>query len=238
MPTRILREGIISSERVNSLSPISELFYRRLMSVADDYGRFYAHPSILRTACYPLQLEKVSEAQIKTSLSECIKAQLVALYGAEKYLFICDFKQQTRTRSKFPEPTANDLLSKCKANPKQMSRVVEGEGVVEGVVVMGEREDVMELIKSNLLPVYKRKATDRLSAIEEGSVFEMSRRLEIKKEITEVIAYQKRNPKYFPRSLSKLVYDWQTVLDHARQPEESPTEQGLSASEMLRHAQS
>ena len=39
MPSRILREGINTSPKVNALSPMAELFYRRLMTVADDYGR-------------------------------------------------------------------------------------------------------------------------------------------------------------------------------------------------------
>ena len=43
MPNRILRDTILRSERVARLSPTAELFYRRLMSVADDYGRYYAN---------------------------------------------------------------------------------------------------------------------------------------------------------------------------------------------------
>jgi hypothetical protein len=42
MPVRILREGILTSERVDTLSPAAEVFYRRLMSVVDDFGRFSA----------------------------------------------------------------------------------------------------------------------------------------------------------------------------------------------------
>jgi hypothetical protein len=33
MPNRILREGILESERIDKIGPMSELFYRRLMSV-------------------------------------------------------------------------------------------------------------------------------------------------------------------------------------------------------------
>src|SRR3990167_11311858 len=57
MPNRILREGILSSERINTLSVHAELFYRRLLSVVDDYGRFFAHPALLRSACYPLRVD-------------------------------------------------------------------------------------------------------------------------------------------------------------------------------------
>jgi hypothetical protein len=39
MPSRLLREGILDSEAVNALSFAAEVFYRRLMSVVDDFGR-------------------------------------------------------------------------------------------------------------------------------------------------------------------------------------------------------
>ena len=51
MPNRILREGILSSERVDALSEGAEILYRRLMSVVDDYGRYFAHPTLIRSAC-------------------------------------------------------------------------------------------------------------------------------------------------------------------------------------------
>ncbi len=40
MPNRVIREGILNSQRVNKLTEPAELFYRRLMSVVDDFGRF------------------------------------------------------------------------------------------------------------------------------------------------------------------------------------------------------
>lgn len=131
MPTRILREGIISSERVNSLSERAELFYRKLMSVTDDYGRFFANPISLLGACYPLR-PSVCEADVKQMLSECIAANLISVYGNGKYLVIIDFRQQTRSKSKFPEPANGELLSKCTANDKQMCSLDGGEGVVGG----------------------------------------------------------------------------------------------------------
>jgi hypothetical protein len=130
MPTRILREGILTSERVNRLSQGAELFYRRLMSVADDYGRYFAHPALLRAACYPLQLEKVREANIERYIQECDVARLVRLYydQGSRYLVILDFRQQTRGVSKYPEPptegVANDLLSNCLASAEQSNSKV------------------------------------------------------------------------------------------------------------------
>jgi hypothetical protein len=131
MPTRIIREGIISSEPINNISERAELFYRRLMTVADDYGRFFAHPATLRGACYPLRLNSVTEKDVKKFLDECISVGLIKIYGGGKYLTVPKFGQQTRSKSKFPEPIDNDMLIKCEANGKQMSSLDGGEGVVE-----------------------------------------------------------------------------------------------------------
>lgn len=107
MPNRILRDGILTSEPVASLSWAAEVFYRRLMSVADDHGRFHGIPKLIRAACYPLQIDKVSDADIGKWLTECVTAALVSVYPAadgKRYIQIEKFGQQVRARSKFPEP--------------------------------------------------------------------------------------------------------------------------------------
>jgi hypothetical protein len=108
MPNRILREGILSSERVALLTWQEEVFYRRLMSVVDDFGCFHANPKLLRSACYPLQIDKVSDADIGKWLASCAEAALVSVYPApdgKRYLQMLDFRQQTRAKiSKYPAP--------------------------------------------------------------------------------------------------------------------------------------
>lgn len=113
MPNRYLREEIITSERIAQLSWGAEVFYRRLMSRVDDYGRFEAHPALLRAALYPLQLDQVSEQHIIQWLAECgqMRAQgaqkpLLLQYtvGLKNYLEIQDFNQRIRSLSKFPDP--------------------------------------------------------------------------------------------------------------------------------------
>ena len=128
MPNRIIREGILRSPRINELEPLTELFYRRLMSVVDDYGRTDAHPTLLRSACYPLIIDKVSEKDVKKHLTECEKKELLSLYEADgkPYLELTNFKQQQRAKqSKFPEPPSNkkhaqQMRSRCVADDKQM----------------------------------------------------------------------------------------------------------------------
>lgn len=118
MPNRILRDGILTSPRVAKLVWGEEVFYRRLHSVVDDFGRYYADFGLLRAACYPRQLNKVSDSDIEKWLTACVIAALVRVYPAEdgeRYLVVEDFKQQVRaTKSKFPQPP-----DKCIADATQ-----------------------------------------------------------------------------------------------------------------------
>lgn len=107
MPTRLIRDGILESEAVCSLSWAAEVFYRRIMSAADDYGRFSASPKLLRAACYPLQIDKVSDSDIGKWLTQVVEAGLVRVYLAQdgkRYLQIEKFGQQVRSKSKCPAP--------------------------------------------------------------------------------------------------------------------------------------
>lgn len=107
MPSRVLREGILTSERVNLLKPQAEVFYRRIMSVVDDFGRFSALPALLRASCYPLRLDEVREADISRWLTEVESAGLIALYAVQgkRYLEMTDFRQQKKAiKSRYPEP--------------------------------------------------------------------------------------------------------------------------------------
>jgi len=100
MPNRIIREGILTSERINGLSVNAELFYRRVMSIVDDYGRYSGNLSLLRAACYPLKLDSVKEDSISKHLAECAGARLIVLYTVDSkaYLQLLDFRQQMRAK--------------------------------------------------------------------------------------------------------------------------------------------
>ena len=115
MPNRILREGVLTSERVNALSLQAEIFYRRLMSVVDDYGRYFAHPALLRASCYPLRLNQTKEYHISSWLQELSESGLIFVYekGETKYLEIQEFRQRQRYDSKYPDPkTVSKTVSK------------------------------------------------------------------------------------------------------------------------------
>lgn len=120
MPSRVLREGILTSDRVDKLSIPAELFYRRLMSVVDDFGRFDARPVILKVNCYPLRVDVVREADISRWIAECEKAGLIVLYAVDSkpYLGLTDFRQAVRAKqSKYPPPAnAPPMRSTCDAD--------------------------------------------------------------------------------------------------------------------------
>ena len=119
MPNRILRDGILRSPQVAKLGWAEEVFYRRLHSVVDDFGTYYADPGLLRADCYPRHLGKVSDSDIEKWLRACVDAALVRVYPAldgERYLQVLKFRQQVRaTKSKFPQP-----IDECVADAQQV----------------------------------------------------------------------------------------------------------------------
>ena len=132
MPNRILREGILTSAKVTRLGWAVEVFYRRLMSVVDDFGRYHADSGMLRAACYPRQLSKVSDSDIGKWLTALVEAALVRVYPAqdgESYLELTNFGQHVRAKkSKFPCPD-----STCDADAVQMlaNTLVDGDVFVD-----------------------------------------------------------------------------------------------------------
>ncbi len=106
MPNRILREGILDSEAVNALSFPAEVFYRRLMNVVDDFGRFDGRPSVLRSRLYPLKVDLVREADIPRWIAECEKAGLIVLYAVagRQYILFHKLGSPRANKSKYPDP--------------------------------------------------------------------------------------------------------------------------------------
>ena len=134
MPNRIIRDAILTSEAVASLGWPEEVFYRRLHSIVDDYGRYEANPQLLRSRCYPLQTDNVRTADITRWMAACQKAGLILEYevAGKHYLEVLKFGQQQRSASKYPQPpppdsTCNQLLADAHLDVSVF-------GVVSGVV--------------------------------------------------------------------------------------------------------
>lgn len=105
MPNRILRDWT-DSAAFDGLAPEAERLFVRLLMKVDDFGRFHAHPQLVKSACFPLaeDLRANTVAAWLTSLSD---RQLVFSYksGTGDYLVIRKFRQRSRAEtSKFPPP--------------------------------------------------------------------------------------------------------------------------------------
>ena len=115
MPNRILREGILESAAVASVPIPAQLLYYKLLSIADDYGRYHADPRLIRARCFPLLLDSVSETDVSNWLqlltNACNGQQLIRIYQTDKGKFfqINNFGQKPRSASKFPEPPCEQL---------------------------------------------------------------------------------------------------------------------------------
>lgn len=149
MPNRIVREAILSSERIAMLGWPEEVFYRRVMSLVDDYGRFEANPQLLRARCYPLQTDAVRATDISRWMAACQKAGLILCYevSGKAYLELLNFGQQQRTTSKYPAPQSSEII--CQQEIAAAHLGVSVFGVVsEGVVV--EREQVAPTTRAKM----------------------------------------------------------------------------------------
>lgn len=115
MANRILRDWTCS-ETINELSESAEIFFTRLIMKADDFGRFYGSPKILKAQLYPLR--EHSFKSIEKWRDECVNSGVIIIYKSDgkDYLEIKDFNQRLRLmKSKFPEPLSNDgqMTVKC-----------------------------------------------------------------------------------------------------------------------------
>lgn len=177
MNDRLIRGGIIDSERVNSLSWAAECFYRRLQSLVDDYGNYDGREAIIRTNAFKLKLNQVSESDVLSWLQVCEKAELISFYQVEgkDYLHLKDFRQKKRWMKRHypPCPEENE------PPPKEEKR--------------SRREDEVESAQARVHPlqVYVKTNFKNVSQLKSQLTFEECERLIAdfdKKKIASVLA--------------------------------------------------
>lgn len=143
MPTRLLREGILSSARIDKLSAEAEVFYRRLMSKVDDHGLFDARTSILRSGLYPLNPDRLSEHTCEQLLTELINAKLIIIYQIDEkpFLKMLNTKWPARSEPKYPPPVSNCLQLKATVSLDVVVDVVRSRLIEVVDVVVENRGD-------------------------------------------------------------------------------------------------
>ena len=106
MPTRYLKPGIRDSELIDGLSPMAEVMFYRLLVTVDDFGRFDARPSMLKSQCFPIK-DKITPKNCQEYLQELVAAGLVLAYTADgkPFLQVLRWDNVPRSKeSKFPAP--------------------------------------------------------------------------------------------------------------------------------------
>lgn len=161
MPTRLLREGILTSDRVNQLSDAAEVFYRRLMSKVDDHGLFDARPSVLRAALYPLRLEITTENTCEQLLTECANAGLILIYQmhGKPFLKMLDTKWKARSEARYPPPVNGCKQLKTPVSLDVVVDVVRSR-LIEGVDVVGVERESTPILENPLTAKPKGSAAD------------------------------------------------------------------------------
>lgn len=109
----MLRDGILDSRAVQSVSDSAMLLYYRLFSIADDYGCYDYDPAMIKGKAFFWIMDRWPEDRIAACLSELCTVivppnsePLVLAYEASgrKYLHIRKFGQRTQSRPRFPLP--------------------------------------------------------------------------------------------------------------------------------------
>lgn len=142
MPNRIIKESICTSENLDNLTPEEEVFFYRLIVNCEDYGRADARPQVIRSKCFPLRMDRVSNSDIERWLQALAREKIIIIYqvAGKPYLQFITWgnHQQIRAKkSKFPAPDSvgvkmisNDIngkhlppysYSNTKSNPESES---------------------------------------------------------------------------------------------------------------------
>lgn len=112
MPNRFIKESIKRSPQIDKLTWFEEVVFYRLIVTADDYGRYYGNPIVLRNDLFPTK-ESITKKSIEDALRRLAAQGLIIVYEAdgEQYVALTTWKDHQSTRaahSKFPDPSASN----------------------------------------------------------------------------------------------------------------------------------
>lgn len=115
VPNRFIKESCRSSKNLDRLSDFEERLFWRLVTTADDYGRFLADAELVRSACFPYK--SISIPNMEKALLGLQSHNLIFTYqvGDRKYgEFVTWTKHQGKPRSsksKYPARLDTFLLA-------------------------------------------------------------------------------------------------------------------------------
>jgi hypothetical protein len=118
MPTRMIRDGILDSERYWSVTIESRQLFFHLMLLADDFGCVNLAPLFVRRRCFN---DSPSTEKIARLITELGDADLIRCYEIDRccYAFIPRFRQRLqRATLKHPKPPQELLIEDADAIAK------------------------------------------------------------------------------------------------------------------------
>lgn len=136
MPSRYLKEGLLTSDAFDRLSPKEESTWMRLLLAVDDFGRFDGRPVVVRSRCFPLK-EDMPLAEVEERLSGLARHGLIDRYmvDGKPYVQITRWKDTPRAKvSKYPDPLPFSAVSEQpQAVREQLHANADGPRAVAGI---------------------------------------------------------------------------------------------------------
>ncbi len=111
VPNRIIKESICASETLAALPAEAERLFYRLITQADDFGRFDGRPFAVRTRCFQAMVDQISESDVAGWLELLKDIGLIQIYQVNdrQYGFFVTWNLHQRefprtVKSKWPCP--------------------------------------------------------------------------------------------------------------------------------------
>lgn len=131
MPNRILRESCRTSPTLAELSDAEERLFWRLITTADDFGRFQGEPSVVAAACFPRLLEQWPPSRCAEGLMRLQAVGLVRLYrvGDREYgEFVKAHKYFTRRSKHSKYPACEQMHADARSRSQVSANAPEDRG--------------------------------------------------------------------------------------------------------------
>lgn len=219
MPQRFLRPGLRTSQRWNSVSRDAQALWLAILMVCDDYGRYDGRDSVLCADAFSVWNEQnptlaVNPQRIPALRSELTANGLAFWYESDgkSFVQITQWQERARGKSKFPDPPQDSagFRSGTQPNPASLVLAISHKPSPEPSV------GLLDELQSEIGKAYKRPVGNSWSYMELSSLSEISRRPKAKEEWLELLAFRQKPDSYFPRSIQRLLQDWDSTLDRAR----------------------
>lgn len=138
MPNRIIKESINESRGLASCTVLANDLFKRLITYADDYGRFNADTEIMLARLYPRECGSITQEDIVGALIELTGIGKIQFYTAapRKEIYGCfpNWEEHQRVRNskkKFPDPgdtTINDWYLRRFVSVDMKADIIERDG--------------------------------------------------------------------------------------------------------------